>query len=338
MKIYIQGQDAKGWSIDHDKRYLKKFIDEIGHTETNNILLADVVHAVVWNQLLLRMNYFLRFKRVIATASNFINLNNPNFKRATRFVDLWIAPSQKQLGLFKQIGINAVYQPFYVDNHIFSHRGHSRQELAELLRIDYALIRDKILLGSFQRDTEGADLLTPKWQKGPELLVEALGELPNKKNWILILTGPRRHYVIDECERRAIPYYYFGNKPVAGIDDIGTAIKSFDTMALLYNLIDCYLVTSQSEGGPKAILESAFCKTMIYSTRVGFAEDMLVDDALYDNKNVLIEKLRRIVSGYKTYDYYGVIKRNYNKSTEICSYLSTLNRWKTIYELVDEVK
>ena len=46
-------------------------------------------------------------------------------------------------------------------------------------------------------------------------------------------------------------------------------------MNKLYNLSDLYVVSSRSEGGPKAVLEAAFAGTMILSTGVGLAPDFL---------------------------------------------------------------
>lgn len=335
MRIYIQGDDIKGWAIDHDVNHLRAFIRETGHREVGGFLLADLVHSVMWTQLLLLRNYPLRFKRVIATASNFIRLENDDFKRAARFVDLWIAPSRRQLALLQQAGLKAAYQPFYVESGVFRSMDRTREELARELGIDYGLIRDKVLLGSFQRDTEGADLVTPKWQKGPEQLMDVLTDLPAKDRWLLLLAGPRRHYVVSECERRGIPYLFYGDKPVAGRDDIGTAIHDLETMAKLYNLIDCYLVTSQSEGGPKAVIEAAFCKTMIFSTRVGFAEDMLSSNCIYREKHEAIAKLASFVGNHEGTEYRAIRETNYQQSIAIGSRAATLDRWKAIYRMID---
>lgn len=164
----------------------------------------------------------MRFKRkIIATATNKIDPDNRDYLRAKKWVTLWIAPSKKQFDTLKADGVNVAYQPFYVDEKVFRKLDKSRIEIATLLGIDFGLIKDKFLIGSFQRDTLGTDMKSPRWQKGPELLVEILSSLPDKDRWVLVLAGPRRHFIINECEKNGIPYYYYGLKPTTGVDDIG---------------------------------------------------------------------------------------------------------------------
>ena len=153
-----------------------------------------------------------------------------------------------------------------------------------IIKIDYSLVKDKILIGSFQRDSLGKNLLLPKWQKNPDLLVKILSGLPREK-FILILAGPRRHYLVKECERQSIPYIFVGESQcfAAGKDDVLVNNLSIEKINWLYNLIDLYLVTSASEGGPKAILESSLCQTMIFSTPVGLAPDFLHPFSLFDS-------------------------------------------------------
>jgi glycosyltransferase involved in cell wall biosynthesis len=332
MRIFVHGNDVIGWSIDHDRKHLEAFIRETGHTVTRNILAADIVQSVLWNQLLENRYFPLRFKKIFATASNFITPENPSFAEARKFVDLWIAPSRRQFEVFREAGVKAAYQPFYIDAQTFRSIGKSRHELSCMLGIDPEIVKDKILIGSFQRDTLGADLTSPKWQKGPEMLIEILSAIPEKDRYLLVLTGPRRHYVVGECERKGVPYLFFGNKPVAGVDDIGTGIRDLYTMALLYNLVDCYIVTSRSEGGPKGVIESAFCKTMIFSMRVGLADDVIEEECLSSEKNGLAEKLIDFVQSGDPDRYRGIVEKNYRKSMVLCSREATSRRWQLIFE------
>ena len=54
-------------------------------------------------------------------------------------------------------------------------------------------------VGSFQRDTEGSDLITPKLEKGPDNLMKILLDYQKKhKNLKVILAGNRRDYLIKE--------------------------------------------------------------------------------------------------------------------------------------------
>ena len=73
------------------------------------------------------------------------------------------------------------------------------------------------IIGSFQKDTEGAGIekgiIKPKLEKGPDLFIEAVKKYKEYKkqtniNICVILTGYRRHYVINELKKLDIPYIY----------------------------------------------------------------------------------------------------------------------------------
>jgi hypothetical protein len=263
----------------------------------------------------------------MAAVTNEIYIH-PQFAKAQKFVDLWIGPSQSMCEKLKQAGIDFRYQPFYVDEKVFTELDKDREELAQGLGIDYQQIRGKLVIGSFQRDTLGADLSQPRWQKNPELLVNILDNLPKDK-FVLLLAGPRRHWIINQCKQRQIPYAYCGKKPDSLEDDIMLNILDYKSMNDLYNLTDLYIVSSQSEGGPKAVLESAFTKTMILSTKVGLAPDFLDEWCLYDTIEEATAKIRDIMEGK---DIYPIIKSNYEKTFSIASYKPMLNRWQEIYD------
>jgi glycosyltransferase involved in cell wall biosynthesis len=337
MKVYIHGRDAHGSSIDYDRRHVEQFLGKIGHTITHNILRAEVVHSVWWNQLLTRGYYLLRFKRrIIATATNTIDPDNKDYLKARKWVNLWIAPSKRQLEALKNDGVRAVYQPFYVDEKIFRKLGKTREEIALALGIDFELIRDKFLIGSFQRDTLGADLRSPKWQKNPELLLEILSLLSDKDKWLLVIAGPRRHFILRECEKRRIPYYFYGQNPLDGADDLSINTIGADKVALLYNLIDCYLVTSKSEGGPKAVLEASFSKIPIFSTRVGLAPDILDKRCIHTDVHEIVGLLSQLIRR-ENQDYFNELTaNNFDNAYAICSYEVTKDRWKQIYESLQD--
>ena len=61
------------------------------------------------------------------------------------------------------------------------------------LRLKYNLPLDAYIVGSFQRDTEGHDLISPKLEKGPDLLADYLESLSkNVTNIHVVLAGWRR--------------------------------------------------------------------------------------------------------------------------------------------------
>lgn len=141
------------------------------------------------------------------------------------------------------------------------------------LRTKYGFKTDEYLVGSFQRDTEGYDLESPKLSKGPDIFVNKIIKLSKeKKNLKVVLTGKRRSYVINQLKKYNISFSYF-------------EMTSFKTLNELYNILDLYMVTSRVEGGPQAILECAISKTPIISTRVGIADEILDENSIVDFKD-----------------------------------------------------
>lgn len=331
-KVFIHGRENINWSIDFDRKHLENFFDELNIQRTRFFLLANIVHSVWWNDLLSFKNTFLLYKKLIATATNYIELTNRDFNKIKKYVNLWIAPNEKQLKLFKDNNIPVAYQPFYVNEKMFYSLNKTKKELCHLLNFDYELIKGKFLIGSFQRDSLGLDLSKPKWQKNPELLLNILQELPNKNKWLLVLAGPRRHYLIIQCKKRNIPFYYYGKKVSGLTDDISFNILNKQKMNLLYNLIDLYLISSKSEGGPKAVLEAAWCKTMVISTNVGLAPDILDNLCIYETKS---DAVKFIIDNFFKKDFEIIskcIQENYKNVSNICSFESTKKRWQKIYE------
>jgi hypothetical protein len=333
MKVFLTGRDRVGWVMDEEWKYTEMFLMDIGHTVTSNFLRADVIHSVWWSSLLNSKLYPLRWKKIIAFATNEIGTNSPEFLKAKKFVNVWIAPSRVMYNKLKLAGVDVKYQPFYADEKIFYKINKSREEIAQELGINYELFRDKLVIGSFQRDSLGADLTKPKWQKGPELLVNILSELPKDK-FFLLLGGPRRHWVINQCRGLDIPYLYYGREPNGLEDDIKFNTLDKQTMNELYNLTDLYVVSSRSEGGPKAVLESPFTKTMILSTDVGLASDFLHPGCIYKTTEEAVQKIKEMMKGK---DCSNFIKFNYEKADSIASYKPMLNRWREIYEYFKNV-
>ena len=97
-------------------------------------------------------------------------------------------------------------------------------------------------------------------------------------------------------------------------------IKDPNQVANYYKASDLYLITSREEGGPKSILESMACGVPLISTKVGMAEDIIIDgqngylvdiedvDTIYNRACTLIENqelsLKFINSGLKTVKEY----------------------------------
>lgn len=300
MKIHIDGRDMLGWSIDQDRANIIKLLDKMGLTH-GGWLGADIIHNIWWNRLLsYNCLKLLLKKNILVTASNFIDLDDKqyflqdSFNRVTKIAKAWVAPSTKQKKIFDSHGIRCYYMPFLLDQELFKPRKIDKTELLEKLNLPQNL-QSKIIIGSFQRDSLGHDLSMPKWQKGPELLIEILKGLSPEK-YVLLLAGPRRHYLIEKCKRLGIPYHYIGKE--TSKDDIQTNHIAIDQMPLLYCLTDIYLISSRSEGGPKSVLESCATQTFVMSTDVGLAGDFIKEGYVFKNTESYKEKLYKIVEDF----------------------------------------
>lgn len=125
------------------------------------------------------------------------------------------------------------------------------------------------IIGSFQRDTEGRDLISPKLEKGPDIFCDMVERISQHEEVTVLLGGWRREYVRGRLERAGISYIYKELPPQSTIRD-------------MYASCDLYLCTSRREGGPLCILEAAVMRVPIYSTRVGIAADVLHESQIID--------------------------------------------------------
>jgi hypothetical protein len=302
-KIYILGGDNIGWSIDKDRFYTIKAIQNIGQFKiTNNIFLADIIYCVWWNKLLdRRIILLLKIcdKKVIATLTNDLAHQEKDIKKILPYVNKFVYANSLQKQQLLQLGArekNLFFNPFYVDENIFKNLHLSRQELCSYLKVDYNKIKDLFLIGSFQRDSLGSDLSKPKWQKDPDLLIKIMRNLDNR--FTLVIAGPRRHYIVNQCIRYDIPYIFIGDESyiLNHKDDLLENVIDTNYMPYLYNLIDLYIVSSKSEGGPKAIPEVVLCETNIISTNIGFANDLLSKESIYENSKNAVEKIKILIT------------------------------------------
>jgi hypothetical protein len=301
-KVFILGSEGTGWSIDKDRQYTIQAIESIdGFEITKNIFKANIIYAIWWDRLTntkFKVFNTIFKKKVVAAITSDLSHQEDKIKSLQSYVDIFVYANSKQKNKLLELGINKdnlYFNPFYVDEKIFKKLLISKEEMCDKFRIDYNKIKEKILIGSFQRDSLGSDLSKPKWQKDPDILIEIMRKL-DKEIFILLLVGPRRHYIVNQCRKYDIEYIFIGDSSYIdnNLDDIDVNALSIENMPYLYNLIDIYIVSSKSEGGPKAIPESVLCGINILSTDVGFAKDLLDKEFIYNNSDEAILKINNI--------------------------------------------
>lgn len=138
------------------------------------------------------------------------------------------------------------------------------RELRRLARSKYKVPDKAVVVGSFQKDGVGwGEGLEPKWPKGPEVFLEAVGILKESiPNLFVLLSGPARGFVKEGLKKLGVPFQH-------------CFLKHYPDIASLYHCLDVYIVASREEGGPKSVLESMASGVPLVTTRVGQAEDLV---------------------------------------------------------------
>lgn len=274
LKIYINNP-RESWVTD---RFRKEWYTYNKNT-TRLIESSSLVWLIapwVWQKISKKS---LKAKKVICTIhhidySKFDKLERSKFNERDKYIDAYHVPSLHTLNQLENVTDKKIYEiPFWVNPNNFFHI-----QDQQTLRNKFKISNNDYVVGSFQRDTEGYDLKSPKLSKGPDILIRNLIELKKiNKNLLVLLAGYRRQYVINELESNDIRYNYF-EKP------------NLKTINELYNCLDLYIVSSRVEGGPAAIIECATNKTPIISSDVGTANQILHHKSIYTESTFLNAK------------------------------------------------
>ncbi len=267
MKLYVHAP-GENWILDRYKQEWDQYC--ISHS-TQNPEDADIIWLLdnyTWD----RINpEILRSKFVVSTITHIApeKFDQAAFDRKDQFVDHYHAMSIKSAEAASRYTAKQITPlQFWVNENIWKEIDDSQ----EVLREKYELPKGRVLIGSFQRDTEGHDLRSPKLVKGPDIFCDYMESIKNTigENLEVVLSGWRRQYVMDRLSRAGIGYHYF-------------ELCDFETLNELYNCIDLYVVSSRVEGGPQAVPECAITRTPIISTDVGIAPEILAPESVDSN-------------------------------------------------------
>ena len=286
LKVHFTAGDGKGWALDEDLRQIRASLQ--GKIQESSAAAAQVIHAPFWQNLAMVEPGILRRAFVIAHADNppFFYVKQPEFALGQTWVDLWVARSTEALEQFQALGLPAVHIPYTIDPKLFF-----PIEDKKALRREFGIPEDAYVIANFHRDTEGADLKTPKFQKAPEMMVAILKRVRQAgASFHVLLAGPRRHWIRAELDREGIPFTFVGQAGIAG-DDFGKNILSRDTLNKLYNAADLHLVPSRWEGGPQSAMEAAACRLKQLCPPIGVARDILEPISLFESAPQAAEKI-----------------------------------------------
>ncbi len=270
MKVYINSA-KENWVVD---RFIKEW-NNYNFKQSKSYFFGNkliwLIAPWTWHKIPLT---YLTKNKVLCTIHHidedkFTETESKKFQERDTYVNAYHVISNKTFDQVKKLTSKPIYKiPFWVNQNIWF-----SIENKKSLRKKFNINNDAYLVGSFQRDTEGKDLISPKLSKGPDQFIKIILHLNEKHdNLLVLLTGKRRNYMISELRKNKINFKYF-------------EMASFKEINELYNLLDLYIVSSRFEGGPQSILECGITKTPIISTNVGIAEEILGSESIFNMSN-----------------------------------------------------
>jgi len=261
MRVYAH-YARENWVID---RVAAEFNSQNLDFITVDPAKADVIWVLspwIWNSVPLKM---LEQKKVVMTIHHIVpeKFNLKEFLVRDHYVNLYHVPCQKTKDFISQYTNKPIdIIGYWIDLDFW--KPESKTAARRALNLDPS----DYIIGSFQRDTEGHDLKTPKLEKGPDLFVQYVKE-NRKENTHVLLGGWRRQYIINELEKEYIKYTMM-------------PLVQRETLKKMYAACDLYVVSSRHEGGPQAVLEAPAMKVPIISTDVGMASAILPEKCVFD--------------------------------------------------------
>ena len=270
MKVYLS-KINESWVVDRMRAEWYEFNHNISTENPKDADLVWMISPWMWRK---EKKKILKSKKVICSIyhlqeKDYSDKGLKEFQKRDEFVDFYHVISKKTGNELQKLTDKKIFFcPFWVNQEVFFEKTDK-----DSLRKKYEIPLKSFVVGSFQRDTEGSDLISPKLIKGPDRfakIVKTLNE--DKSNLTVLLTGKRRQYIISKLEEMNIRYVYL-------------EMVDFNVLNDLYNTLDLYIVSSRIEGGPQAIVECGITKTPIISTNVGIASEILDTKSIYTMDN-----------------------------------------------------
>jgi hypothetical protein len=276
-KVFVLAPGEE-WIVD---RFVQEF-----NADNPDIAITDPSHADViwlyadwaWNQL---PRATLYSKKVICTVHHVVPekfgmRERMDFEFRDRYVTAYHVPNRHTEAFVKPLTQKPIHViPYWANQKVWRLTGTSAE-----LRQKHKLPPGQgdpnsvYLIGSFQRDTEGHDLTSPKLEKGPDLLADAIVTYRDRCKHLfpleVVLAGWRRQYLMRRLDAAGIGYHYFEKPPQGVIND-------------LYQCLNLYPVTARQEGGPQSLIECGLLNVPVVSRDIGIANLVLPPSAIHDD-------------------------------------------------------
>lgn len=283
--VHFAGGERVKWALDEDLRHAK---EALGNDAVfTGLPAARIVHFAWWLGVLTSGRQALAGKTVVCFADNppSFYLTQPQFLSAARRVDLWVARTREAHAQFRTLGLPVAQAPYCVDEDVFRPLPDR-----ESLRAQIDLPRDAFVIGNFHRDSDGSNLASPKRQKGADIFLAIAKRLHARlPRTMVLLAGPRRHWLRTELSAAGVPCRFVG--AVQDDDDYAVNILPRTRLNELYQALDVCVISSRWEGGPHSTLEALFAGRPVISTPVGISRDCLPGGCLFQTVDEAVSKL-----------------------------------------------
>lgn len=284
---------SEDWIVD---RFVKEWNEDNSDISVNHPKDANVVWLLAdWAWQNLYQSGWLNGKKVLTTVHHIVpekfnSLAYQEFMFRDKLTTAYHVYNEQTKDFISRLTKKEVFVvPYWANQKIWKATGSKND-----LRKKYNLPLNSYLVGSFQRDTEGSDLISPKLEKGPDLLADYLEKVVKKNPDLhVVLAGWRRQYIISRLKKSGIPFTYVERPP-------------HDVINELYQTLDLYPVTARCEGGPQSLIECGLLNVPVISRNVGIATQVLPLHSIHDDVSLAIPSIPDVESwklpqGYQGY-------------------------------------
>jgi len=296
QKLVYAHPPGEGWIVD---RFVNEWRADNTDINTTDARTADIIWIYAdwcWKELASRG--LLDNKKVITTVHHIVpekfgSAELDDFRARDSFTTAYHVPNKYTHESIQNLTNKPIYMiPYWANDSIWHKTGKK-----EDFRNKYNVPNDSFIIGSFQRDTEGYDLKSPKLEKGPDLFLDFVDRASlfgyNELPIHVLLSGWRRQYVIEGLKCLGVSYTYI-------------ELPTQTTINELYQCLDIYPVTSRYEGGPQSLIECGLLGIRTVSRNIGIADQVLSQTAISNNVFDAIPEIPnvdhlKLPLGYKQY-------------------------------------
>jgi glycosyltransferase involved in cell wall biosynthesis len=267
----------ENWIID---RFVNEWNEDNADISTTDPISAGVIWLLAdfcWRHLPIEL---LKRKKVITSVHHIVPekfnvVAQQDFQERDQITDVYHVYNQRTFDFIRPLTMKKIVLiEYWANDRIWSKSNLSKEELREKHGIPQY---PTYVIGSFQRDTEGHDLASPKLEKGPDLFADYVQKqfeeccdvgMPGVLH--VVLAGWRRQYVIKRLKDIGVSYSFF-------------ELPDQKTICELYQTLDVYPITARCEGGPQALIECGLLGVKVVSRPIGIAEQVLPPSAINVN-------------------------------------------------------